>query len=45
MSISSARMFEVMATMGISGLISRIQTVAETPSRLGMIISIRIRSY
>jgi len=44
MSISSALMFDVMAMMGRLGLISRMQTVAETPSRCGMMISIRIRS-
>ena len=33
MSISSARIFEVMAMIGMCGRISRIQTVAETPSR------------
>jgi hypothetical protein len=45
MSISSALMLDVIATMGMSGRISRIHTVADTPSRLGMMISIRIRSY
>jgi hypothetical protein len=29
--------------MGVFGRISRMQTVADTPSRLGMIISMRIR--
>ena len=33
MSISSARIFEVMAMMGICGRTSLIQTVADTPSR------------
>jgi len=32
-SISSARIFEVMATIGIFGNFSRIHTVAETPSK------------
>lgn len=44
MSISSARMLEVIAMIGICGRISRMQTVAETPSRCGIIMSIRIRS-
>src|SRR5258706_4853380 len=44
MSISSVLILEVIATIGIAGAISRMQTVAETPSRLGMIISIRMRS-
>jgi hypothetical protein len=42
-SMSSALILEVIAMMGIFGRISRMQTVAETPSRLGMMISMRIK--
>jgi hypothetical protein len=42
--MSSALIFEVMAMIGIVGRMSRMQTVAETPSRWGMIISIKTRS-
>ena len=44
MSMSSARMLDVMAIMGRLARISRMQTVADTPSRWGMIMSIKTKS-
>lgn len=38
-------MLDVMATMGVSGATRRIQAVAETPSNMGMIMSMKMRSY
>jgi len=37
-------MLEVIAIIGIVGAISLMHTVAEIPSKCGMIISIRMRS-
>ena len=44
MAISSLRMFDVIAMIGVL-LNCRMRCVAETPSRLGMMMSIRMRSY
>ena len=42
--MSSWRMLEVMATMGTCGATIRIMAVADTPSRLGMMMSMKMRS-
>ena len=42
--MSSCRMLEVMATMGICGATIRIMAVADTPSRFGMMMSMKMRS-
>lgn len=42
--ISSLRIFEVIATMGVLSN-CRIKCVADTPSRFGMMMSIRTKSY
>ena len=38
-------MFDVIAIIGVSALNCRINAAAEHPSRLGIIISMRTRSY
>jgi hypothetical protein len=43
--MSSCRMLDVMATIGVSGATRRIQAVAETPSNMGMMMSMKMRSY
>ena len=42
--MSSARMLDVMAMMGMFDRISRMHTVADTPSRWGMMMSIKTKS-
>lgn len=42
--MSSCRMLDVIATMGTCGATIRIIAVADTPSRLGIMMSIKIRS-
>jgi hypothetical protein len=42
--MSSCRMLDVMATMGTPGATIRIMAVADTPSRLGMMMSMNMRS-
>ena len=45
MEISSLRMLEVIAMMGVVLSNCRTRCVADTPSRFGMMMSIRTRSY